>query len=46
MMNDDMKVSKGLAFPVVALPGVGRQIAITSRRSEFQTLTWKTTKPN
>ena len=24
MMSDDMKVSKGLGFPVVALPGVGR----------------------
>ena len=23
MMSDDMKVSKGLEFPVVALPGVG-----------------------
>ena len=23
MKSDDMKVSKGLAFPVVALPGVG-----------------------
>jgi len=23
MMRDDMRVSKGLAFPVVALPGVG-----------------------
>ena len=23
MMRDDMKVSKGLEFPVVALPGVG-----------------------
>ncbi len=22
-MSDDMKVSKGLAFPVVALPGLG-----------------------
>jgi superfamily I DNA/RNA helicase len=27
MMSDDMKVSKGLEFPVVALPGVGRMPA-------------------
>jgi hypothetical protein len=27
MMNDDMKVSKGLDFPVVALPGVGHMPA-------------------
>ena len=26
-MSDDMKVSKGLEFPVVALPGVGRMPA-------------------
>ena len=26
-MNDDMKVSKGLEFPVVALPGVGHMPA-------------------
>lgn len=26
-MSDDMKVSKGLAFPVVALPGVGHMPA-------------------
>ena len=27
MMSDAMKVSKGLAFPVVALPGVGHMPA-------------------
>ncbi len=27
MMRDDMKVSKGLEFPVVALPGVGHMPA-------------------
>ena len=27
MMSDDMKVSKGLVFPVVALPGVGHMPA-------------------
>jgi superfamily I DNA/RNA helicase len=27
MTSDDMKVSKGLEFPVVALPGVGRMPA-------------------
>jgi superfamily I DNA/RNA helicase len=27
MMNDDMKVSKGLEFPVVALAGVGHMPA-------------------
>ncbi len=27
MMNEDTKVSKGLAFPVVALPGVGHMPA-------------------
>jgi hypothetical protein len=27
MMSDDMKVSKGLGFPVVALPGVGYMAA-------------------
>ena len=27
MKNDDMKVSKGLEFPVVALPGVGHMPA-------------------
>ena len=27
MMSDDMKVSKGIAFPVVALPGVGHMPA-------------------
>lgn len=27
MTSDDMKVSKGLAFPVVALPGVGHMPA-------------------
>ena len=27
MMSDDMKVSKGLEFPVVALPGVGHMPA-------------------
>ncbi len=26
-MSDDMKVSKGLEFPVVALPGVGHMPA-------------------
>ena len=26
-MSDDMKVSKGLVFPVVALPGVGHMPA-------------------
>ena len=26
MMSDDMKVSKGLKFPVVALPGVGHML--------------------
>jgi len=26
-MSDDMKVSKGLGFPVVALPGVGHMPA-------------------
>ena len=28
MMSDDMKVSKGLEFPVVALPGVGHMPVI------------------
>jgi superfamily I DNA/RNA helicase len=27
MMSDDMKVSKGLGFPVVALHGVGHMLA-------------------
>ena len=27
MMSDDMQVSKGLQFPVVALPGVGHMSA-------------------
>ena len=27
MMSDDMKISKGLEFPVVALPGVGHMPA-------------------
>jgi superfamily I DNA/RNA helicase len=27
MMSDDMKVSKGLDFPVMALPGVGHMPA-------------------
>ena len=27
MMSDDMKVSKGLEFPAVALPGVGHMPA-------------------
>jgi len=27
MMSDDMKVSKGQEFPVVALPGVGHMPA-------------------
>ncbi len=27
MMSDDMKVSKGLGFPLVALPGVGHMPA-------------------
>lgn len=27
MMSDDMKVSKGLEFPVVALPGMGHMPA-------------------
>jgi ATP-dependent exoDNAse (exonuclease V) beta subunit len=27
MMNDDMKVSKGLEYPVVALPGAGHMPA-------------------
>ena len=27
MMSDDIKVSKGLEFPVVALPGVGHMPA-------------------
>jgi hypothetical protein len=27
MMSDEMKVSKGMKFPVVALPGVGHMLA-------------------
>lgn len=33
-MNDDMKVSKGLVFPVVALPGVGHMPAMGADEKE------------
>ena len=32
-MSDDMKVSKGLVFPVVALPGVGAHARQVRRRA-------------
>ena len=34
MMSDDMKVSKGLEFPVVALPGLGHMPAMGEDEQE------------
>ena len=34
MMSSDMRVSKGLEFPVVALPGVGHMPAMAEDEQE------------